>query len=125
MWSYDHKLVVMQDFGKAAGHKLFGSDRRTDLLTALALLEESYPRELARLLNAPLFSVQRLVDDLERQGVLVTRLIGKERRVSFSPNFFAKAELRSLLLRLGQQNDELSRAVSSVRRRPRRRSKPL
>ncbi len=42
-----------------AAPKLFGTATRTKVLVGLALLGESYPRELSRLLGLPLMSVQR------------------------------------------------------------------
>lgn len=36
--------------------RLFGSRRRTEVLTMVALLGETFPSELARLLRAPLYA---------------------------------------------------------------------
>jgi DNA-binding MarR family transcriptional regulator len=72
-----------------APSKLFGSPRRTELLILLALLEESYPLELARMLSAKRFSIQTMIDSLELEGVVATRLIGRTRRVSLNPRFYA------------------------------------
>jgi DNA-binding MarR family transcriptional regulator len=105
--------------------KLFGSRRRTEVLIMVALLEETYPTELARLLGAPLYSVQKVVDALDREGVLATRLIGNERRVTLSPRFFARTELRELLQRLAEAEPELREAATKLRRRPRRKGKSL
>lgn len=106
-------------------NKALGSRRRTEVLILLALLEETYPSELARLLNAPLYSVQKIVDGLDREGIVATRLIGKERRVTLNPRFFANEELRTLLLRLAQAEPDLQIAASGLRRRPRRKGKRL
>ncbi len=108
-----------------AGASLLGSARRTEILQAIALLDETYARELARLLGAPLLSVQRIVDALERDGVVVTRLVGVERRVTFNPRFYAVNELKALLLRLSDRNERLGEAVYGLRRRPRRKGKAL
>ncbi len=107
------------------GNKLLGSRRRTEVLVLIALLEESYPTELARLLGARLYSVQKVVDALEREGVLATRRMGNQRWVSINPRFFAGKELRALLLRLAETEPVLTEAAASVRRRPRRKGKPL
>jgi len=53
--------------------ELFGSRRRTEALKLLGSLEESYPSELATLLKAPLYSVQRILADLEDQGIVASR----------------------------------------------------
>jgi len=105
-------------------NKLFGSRRRTEILVMLALLEESYPTEIARLLAASLFSVQTIIDSLEREGVLATRLMGRSRRVSLDPRFYAHRELRDLLLRFAEAEPLLRQAAAARRSRPRRRRKP-
>ena len=54
----------------AIGERLFGSATRTRVLIALAALGESHPREIATLIEKPLISVQRILADLEDQGVI-------------------------------------------------------
>jgi DNA-binding IclR family transcriptional regulator len=115
----------MQGLRRFTGDKLFGTARRTEVLKALALLEETYARELARLLGAPLLTVQRLVDALERDAIVVTRRTGNERRINFNPRFHAVRELRALLLAMATVDDRIVDAVKSLRRRPRRKGKPL
>lgn len=105
--------------------KLFGSPSRTRVLTLTALLEDTYPRELARLTGVPLVSVQRIVNALEREGVLATRVIGATRRVSLNPRFYGVGELRALLLKYAKSDPELERRAASLRRRPRRAGKTL
>ncbi|MHB8140127.1 MAG: hypothetical protein ACYDHD_02545 [Vulcanimicrobiaceae bacterium] len=56
--------------------RLFGTLVRTRILLTIALLESSYLREIARVTGAPLMSVQRIVNDYERQGVLASRRVG-------------------------------------------------
>jgi DNA-binding Lrp family transcriptional regulator len=105
--------------------RLFGSPLRTGILILTALLEETYPAELAAFLNARPTSVIRFIDELERDGVLSTRLIGRQRRVALNPNYYAYVELNGLLARIGRENPEYMRILSTRRRRPRRRGKPL
>jgi hypothetical protein len=104
---------------------LFGSVVRTRVLVAIALLQESYPRELARLCAAPLMSVQRAVNDFDQTGVTASRVVGTQRQVRLNPRYFARPELEALLLRLAEGMPELEHAVSSLRRRPRRAGKAL
>ena len=108
-----------------AGETLFGSARRTEILATIALLDETYAREISRLLAAPLISVQRIVEALERDGIIATRIVGVERRIAFNPRFYAISELKALLLRLSDRNDRLTDAVDGLRRRPRRKGKSL
>jgi predicted transcriptional regulator len=100
------------------GAKLFGTDLRTRVLTAIAVLGDSYPRELARVVGASPYSVLRVVDSLDREGVIASRVVGKERRVSLDPRFLAASELRALLLRLGEVQPEYRRFRSAIRKRP-------
>ena len=102
---------------------LFGSRRRTEVLILLALLGESYARELAILLEAPLYSVQRIVAELEDQGVIASRLRGRTRLVTLNPRFHACTELRDLLLRLSRGEPELEAVAASHRTRPVQRRK--
>ena len=67
----------------------FGSSTRTRALIALQLLGESYARELARLLNAPLSGVQMALRTLERDGIVVARNVGRTRVYQLSPRYFA------------------------------------
>jgi hypothetical protein len=105
--------------------RLFGSRRRTEVLVTIALLGETFPAELARLLNAPLFSVQNIVAALDREGVLASRISGRARVVSLDPRYFAYKELKTLLLRLSEAEPDLRAVASGRRSRPRRAGRAL
>lgn len=105
--------------------KVFGSALRTRALVLVAALGETYPRELARLLKAPLFSVQRVIDGLDRERLIATRPWGGQRRVTLQPAAVGARELRSYLLRLAEALPEIRRIAESERRRPRRKGKPI
>lgn len=102
----------------------FGGQARTRVLTALRLIEESYPRELARLLGVPVNGVQVALRGLERDGLVAGRLAGRTRLVRLNPRYFARAELRQYLLALAGADLELRDRVSALRRRPRVSGKP-
>ena len=105
--------------------KGFGTVLRTRVLVAVALTGETFPAEVARLTGSRLFPVQRVLDGLEREALVVSRKAGVERRFTLNPRFFARSELRALLLRLGEQDSQLQQALAARRSRPRRRGKPL
>jgi hypothetical protein len=105
--------------------KLFGSDSRSRILALVALLDETYPRELARLSGVRLISVQRMVNNLEREGVFATRIVGANRQVRLNPRFYGADELRALLLKYAKRDPTLERRVAELRRRPRRAGKAL
>ncbi len=103
----------------------FGGQTRTRVLVALRLLETSYPRELARVLAAPVSGVRKALLGLERDGLVAGRLIGRTRQVQLSPTYFARDELKVYLARLAEADSELRGQVEGLRRRPRQAGKPL
>lgn len=103
----------------------FGGSARTRVLVALRLLDDSYPRELARLLEIPLSGVQVALRGLERDGLVAARDAGRTRLFRLNPRYFARDELRAYLLRLADPDETLRHRVTALRRRPRRTGKPL
>jgi DNA-binding transcriptional ArsR family regulator len=105
--------------------KLFGSPRRTDLLLLLSLIGESYPSELERLLGVTKPGVAYIVDDLEIEGIVASRRLGRTRRIALNPRYFAARELKALLDKLAEGDDRLQRIAATRRARPRRKGKEL
>jgi DNA-binding transcriptional ArsR family regulator len=104
---------------------LFGSRTRERILKLLGILERSYPRELARLLGEDLSVVQRAMDDLERDGILASRLAGRTRLFELKRTYHHYAPVRELLVRMAQADPETVAAAELVRQRPRRAKKEL
>jgi DNA-binding transcriptional ArsR family regulator len=104
--------------------KLFGSPSRTRTLLAIALLKESYVQQLAGILELSQPAVFRIVEGLEREGLLVSRYVGRTRTVSLNPRMYGVGELEALLLKYAKGTD-IEERVSRIRRRPRRRGKEL
>lgn len=94
----------------------FGSKARSQVLFALSLMDESYPRELARVLEGPLFSIQKALASLERDGLLASRLLGRTRLYTLNARYIASRELREYLARLAGRDFELKKKVGTVRR---------
>ena len=103
----------------------FGGWTRTRVLLALRLLEESYPRELARILEAPPSGVLKALRSLELDGLVAGRNVGRTRVFRINPRYFAAEDLNRFLWRLSEPEDELRDGISRLRRRPRRTGKPL
>ncbi len=101
----------------------FGGWTRTRVLLALELLEESYPRELARLLEAAPSGVLKALRSLERDSLVAGRNVGRTRAFRLNPRYFAAEDLRRYLRRLTEPEDELRERVARLRRRPRRTGK--
>lgn len=95
----------------------FGSQARTRALIALSLMTETYPRELARVLELSLFSVQKALASLERDGLTASRTLGRTRLYTLNPRYLATRELREYLERLSSREFDLRRRVAAVSRR--------
>ena len=91
----------------------------------MTLMDESYPRELARILEQPLFGIQKALSGLERDGLVASRMAGRTRLYRLNPRYFALKELRSLLGRLAEAEQTLRTRIEDLRRRPRRPGKRL
>ena len=103
----------------------FGGRSRTLVLLALSLLEESFPRELSRILEVPLFSVQQALRGLEIDGLVAGHSAGRTRLYRLNPRYFARAELQQYLRRLAVPEEKLLERIGGLRKRPRRAGKPL
>jgi predicted ArsR family transcriptional regulator len=103
----------------------FGGRTRTETLLSLQLMEESYARELARLLKRPVSGVRKALQSLEADGLVASRAEGRTRIFRLAPRYFALAELRSYLERLTEPEDELRERVGRLRRRARKAGKRL
>lgn len=103
----------------------FGGKTRTRVLLALRLLDESYLRELARILDVPLWGVQQAIRSLELDGLVAGRSMGRTRVFRIDPRYFAYDDLQRYLLRLTEPERELQSKVAGLRRRPRRTGKRL
>ena len=96
----------------------FGGKTRTRVLVALRLLDESFPRELARVLEVPLNGVLQALRSLESDGLVAGRTRGRTRPYRINPRYFAYQDLQRFLLRLADGTPELRKRVASLRRRP-------
>jgi DNA-binding transcriptional ArsR family regulator len=103
----------------------FGGRARTRVLVALRLLGSSFPRELSRILAVPVSAVSRALIGLERDALVVGRLVGRSRVYTLNPGYFARKELATYLARLSEADAELRQRTAQLRRRPRRTSKRL
>jgi len=103
----------------------FGGQARTLVLLALSLLVESFPRELARLLEVSLNGVQQALRGLEVDGLVAARSAGRTRLYRLNPRYFARDELLDYLKRLAVAETELLERTARLRKRPRRAGKHL
>jgi hypothetical protein len=97
----------------------FGSRTRTRVLVALRLLERSYARELSRFLRTPLSVVQKAIRSLDRDDLIVGRAAGKTILLRLNPDYFAAAEIRALLTKLSEADNDLRTRAGRLQRKPR------
>jgi len=102
----------------------FGSRTRTRVLLALELRGQSFPRELARLLEAPLSVVQKALRSLEQDALVTGRMLGRTRLLQLNPEYVALTQLRGLLASLLQADGQLGPRASGGRRRAPRTGSP-
>jgi DNA-binding transcriptional ArsR family regulator len=102
----------------------FGSRTRTRVLLALELRGQSYPRELARLLAAPVSVVQKAVRGLEQDGLVTGRMLGRTRLLELDPEYFAARPLRGFLASLLRADRHLKARAAGGRRRSLRVTSP-
>jgi DNA-binding transcriptional ArsR family regulator len=104
--------------------KLFGSATRTRALLAIALLKETYVRQLAELLGLSSPVIFRIIDNLEREGIVISRYVGRTRTLSLNPRMYGIRELEAFLLKYAKGTD-VEELAGRIRRRPRRRGKQV
>jgi hypothetical protein len=105
---------------------LFGSVNRERVLVFLFARKEGYAREIARYYKSDLDPIQKQLERLELGGILFSRTIGRTRLYSFNPRYPFIKELGAILekaLSFYSKNERES--LTHVRRRPRRKGKPL
>jgi DNA-binding transcriptional ArsR family regulator len=112
------------DYEPPPAPPIFGTQMRTRLLLLVATLAETYPAELSRYAGASISSIQRTLDLLEREGLVATRQ-RVVRRVALNPTYPAAKELKAFLLRIAEGFPQYQEIRESIRRRPRKRRKPL
>ena len=105
---------------------LLGSVNAERCLLFILAREEGYASEIAKFFDTDLYGIQKQLDKLETGGVLASYKAGRTRLYRFNPRYSFLKELRSLLQKaLGFYPADEQERLQVVRRRPRRRGKPL
>ncbi len=105
---------------------LVGSTNAERVLLFLSEREKGYAQEIADTFNVAPSQVQRILDRMERDGLLVSNTIGRTRQYEFNPRFAFRDDVKSLFLKaLSMYPDDVQKALKKDRRRPRRKGKPL
>lgn len=105
---------------------LFGNKTAEKVLLYMANYKSGYATKIARIFNVSLNMVQKQLNKLEEDNVLVSKLEGQTRIYQFNPRFFLKEELLILLNKILEfMPEEEKQKYYRQRTRPRRRGKPL
>jgi hypothetical protein len=105
---------------------LFESEIKEKVLLYIYSNGESYPREISKVFHFHLNAVQYQMLNLEKGGVLYSKLKGKVRLFGLNPRYPFKKELESLLEKVLAFYPEDEKEIFFMKRlRPRRTRKPL
>lgn len=108
--------------------KLFGNVVIEKVLFYLLENQKSYATEIKRALGIPLYSVQIALGRLEQGGILVRQPQGKTQIYQFNPRYPFLQELQAFLKKAFDSLPAMMRSrlyESPIRKRPRRKGKPL
>lgn len=87
---------------------------------------KGYASEMARYFETDLYGIQQQLDKFETGGILISETAGRTRLYSFNPRYPFLGELQSLLEKaLSFYPKEEQNNLKVIRKRPRRRGKPL
>ena len=105
---------------------ILGSKNAERVLMFILARDQGYTREIARFSGADPDSVQKQLVRLELGGLLASKSEGRTRLYRFNPRYSFLKELKALLNKAltFYPPDEQER-LTVVRRRPRRKGKPL
>lgn len=105
---------------------LFGSEKKGKILLYIYTNGESYPTEIARAFEFYLNGVQNQMLNMERDGILYSKLKGKVRLFGLNPRYPFKKELEALFEKILKFiPEEEKEKFYMPRLRPRRTGKPL
>jgi predicted transcriptional regulator len=105
---------------------ILGSKNKEQVLLYLTARKEGYAREIAKYFNTSLSPIQKQLDNLEIGNILSSRLYGKTRVYCFNPRYPFLRELVELLEKtIKYLPIKEQQRLQIVRKRPRRKGKPL
>lgn len=104
---------------------LVGSPTAERVLLFLAARQRGYAREIAQTFDVAPSQVQRVMERMERDGLLVAQNIGRTRLYEFNPRFPFREKVVDLFSdALARYPQEFQDKVRLNRLRPRRKGKP-
>ena len=105
---------------------LFGSVNRERVLIFISARGEGYAREIADFYDTDLSPIQNQLDRLEAGNIFISKKQGKTRVYQYNPRFPFLKQLRAFIDKVIEFLPEKERErLVMVRKRPRRKGKPL
>ena len=107
---------------------LFGNIVIEKILFYMLTNKKTYASQLSKTFNMPLFSFQKAMNRLERGGIIVSQMEGRTRIYIFNPRYALLKELKVFLEKAYSslpENFRLKYYEPPIRKRPRRKGKPL
>jgi hypothetical protein len=105
---------------------IFGNETAEKVLLYLRNYRSGYPRGISSAFQIPISQVQRQLERFEREGLLVSKLIGKTREYQWNPRYLFRGEIDALLDKaIANLPEEYINQYFRSRTRPRRKGKPL
>lgn len=105
---------------------IVGSKSSEQVFIFLFARNEGYATEIARFFDADLYAIQKQLERLENNDVIISKKIGRTRVYQFNPRYPFLVELKALFERvLSFYPEEVREALVMNRRRPRKKDKPL
>lgn len=105
---------------------VLGSTNAERVLLFLVARGEGYATEIARLYKTDLSPIQKQLDRMERDGLLINKMVGRTRVYQFNPRYAFFSQVKELLeqaLKLAPKS--LQEELLMTRERPRKKGKPL
>lgn len=105
---------------------LLGSTNAERVLLFLVARDEGYATGVAKYFGTDLYGIQKQLEKLEAGGVLASHTVGRTRLYRLNPRYPFLNELRALMEKaLSFYPEAEQERLRVVRRRPRRKGKPL
>ena len=105
---------------------IVGSTSAERVLMFITARESGYAAEIAKAFSTDLSPIQKQLDRLERDGLLINEKIGRTRLYKYNPRYPFVPELKVLIEKaLTMAPEALQETLLYDRRRPRKKDKPL
>lgn len=103
-----------------------GSKAKEQVLAFIVARKEGYAREIAATYDVSVSPIQKQLENLELNGVLVSQNVGRTVVYRFNPRYAFKEELEALVNKaITFYPEALREKLLFTRKRPRRQGKPL